>query len=347
MDARTKRQLRDLVMLVGIGAGAGVAYMPFISDVVTIGLALRFAAQGALIIVLVFGLEWLVATGPASESLRRAPFAVVFLAKTLMTTVSIVAAYGIGGVVLFPERFADETALHDLARDSVFALCVAAVLQLVLMVRSIVGGRVLSNIILGRYHRPLSEERVFMFLDVTGSTALAERLGGIGAYAMISRFFFDVAQETVRYGGETHEYIGDEVVVTWPLKRGLENASCLQCYFAICDRIESKAAIYAREFGMVPTFRVGLHGGPIVAGECGDDKHEIVYFGDTINTAARIQEACKELQRPLLISGDLLRQMDMPPGYEAISLGNVKLRGREKEIKLFTVERRATDHPIG
>lgn len=70
-----------------------------------------------------------------------------------------------------------------------------------------------------------------------------------------------------------------------------------------------KASLYRREFGLVPTFRVGLHGGPIVAGECGDDKREIVYFGDTINTTARIQEACKELGRPLLVSGELLREM--------------------------------------
>src|SRR3546814_12401672 len=51
-----------------------------------------------------------------------------------------------------------------------------------------------------------------------------------------------------------------------------------------------KAPLYQQEFGLVPGFRAGLHGGSIVAGECGDDKREIVYFGDTINTAARIQE---------------------------------------------------------
>lgn len=182
-----------------------------------------------------------------------------------------------------------------------------------------------------------------MFLDVSDSTALAERFGGIGAYAMISRFFFDVAQETARYGGETHEYIGDEVVVTWPLQRALKDARCLECYFAICDRMARKASLYEREFGLVPKFRAGLHGGPIVAGECGDDKREIVYFGDTINTAARIQEACKAFGRPLLVSGELLRQMNLQPRYTTISLGKAKLRGREKEVELFTVQR---DLPI-
>jgi class 3 adenylate cyclase len=333
-------------MLTGAGAAAGMAYMPFVSDVATVAQAARFAAQGVIIVLLVFGFEIFVAQGPASEKLRRAPFAVVFLVKALITTVLIAAAYGIGSVFLFPQRFAQETPVRDFARDMGYALLVSLALQFILMVRAVVGGRVLVNLILGRYHKPLREERVFMFLDVSGSTALAETLGGVGAYALISRFFFDVAQETANHGGETHEYIGDEVVVTWPMDRALEDARCLECYFAICDRMALKAQHYERDFGAVPGFRVGLHGGPIVAGECGDDKREIVYFGDTVNAAARIQEACKEFRRPLLVSGDLVRRMKLPPRYAATSLGPVRLRGLAKEIELFAVERQAAGHPI-
>jgi adenylate cyclase len=347
MEERTSKRLRDLTVAVFCGAAAGVAYMPFISEIATPVLALKFAVQGMLITLLVFGFEFFVAPGPMSEPVRRAPFAVVFLAKTVITTLLVVVAYGVGGLVLFPNRFATASALHDLARDTSFALAVAGVFQLLVMVRNLIGGRVLTNIVLGRYHRPLSEERIFMFVDVSGSTALAERAGAIGAYSMISRFFFDVAQETVRFAGETHAYIGDAVIVTWPLEHGLENARCLRCYFGICDRIETRSSLYERDFGVVPRFRVSLHGGPVVAGECGDDKRQIVYFGDTINTAARIQEACKEFERPLLLSRELISRMALLPGYSATSLGRAKLRGRENEVELFTVERLATPHHRG
>ena len=339
MEERTSKQLRDLTVLVGCGAAAGLIYMPVISETATPLLGLKFGVQGMLITLLVFGFEFFVAEGPMSEPLRRAPFAVVFLAKTVITTLLIVVAYGLGGLVLFPNRFATASALHDLARDTSFALGVAGVFQLLVMVRNLIGGRVLTNIVLGRYHRPLSEERIFMFVDVSGSTALAEKAGAIGAYSMISRFFFDVAQETVRFAGETHAYIGDAVIVTWPLQHGLENARCLRCYFGICDRIRAKSSLYQRDFGVVPRFRAGLHGGPVVAGECGDDKRQIVYFGDTINTAARIQEACKVFERPLLLSGELVGRMALLPGYSATSLGRAKLRGRRHEVELFTVER--------
>ena len=342
MNERTKSRLWQLAVLAGAGAVAGLAYMPFIADTPSVKEAVDFAIQGVLITSFIFGFEIFVAQGPASESLRRAPFAVALFAKALVTMALIILAYGIGGVFLFEDRFMGEAPVGDLVRDTAFALGIAITLQFVLMVRSVVGGRVLANIVLGRYHRPLAEQRIFMFLDVSGSTGLAERLGGVGAYAMISRFFFDVAQETARFGGETHEYIGDEVVVTWPLSGPADNARCLDCYFAICDRIEAKAAHYERDFGQVPGFRVGLHGGPIVAGECGDDKREIVYFGDTINTAARIQEACKDFDRRLLISDELLARIDLSPGYAAVPFGPIGLRGREKKIALSTVERGAS-----
>ena len=338
MDERTKNRLRQLAVLVIVGAAAGIAYMPFVADEVTTAQAIRFAAQGAIIVLLTFGFEFFVAQGPASEPLRQAPFVVVLISKSLITTTLIVIAYMIGGLLLFPDRFAENTAFRDLARDTGYALVVALWLQFLLLVRGLVGGRILTNIILGRYHKPLGENRIFMFLDVGGSTALAEKSGGVGAYAMISRFFFDVAQETARYGGDTHEYIGDEVVVTWPFESKRRNARCLECYFAIHERLKLKASSYERKFGLVPEFRASLHGGPIVAGECGDDKREIVYFGDTINTAARMQEKCKELRRKLVISGDLLRQMELRPNYSAASLGKVRLRGRKRPIELFDIE---------
>jgi adenylate cyclase len=247
---------------------------------------------------------------------------------------------------MFPERFEAESVGRDLARDTAFALAVAAVLQVMMMIRDVIGGRVLRNIVTGRYHQPLSEERVFMFLDVSRSTTMAVELGDVATYSLLSRFFFDVAQETVEFGGETHRYIGDEVVVTWPLDVGTQGGRCFRCYFAIRDRIASKAEFYQRRFGRVPDFRVGLHGGSVVAGECGDDKREIVYFGDTINTAARIQEACKSYEQPMLVSGDLLERMQLDDEYKIADIGKVQLRGREHETELFTVSRQQDEHDV-
>jgi len=157
MDERTKNRLRQLAVLVIVGAVAGIAYMPFVADDVTTAQAIRFAAQGAIIVMLTFGFELFVAQGPASERLRQAPFVVALISKSLITTALIVIAYVIGGLFLFPDRFDENTAYRDLARDTGFALVVALWLQFLLLVRGLVGGRVLTNIFLGRYHKPLGK----------------------------------------------------------------------------------------------------------------------------------------------------------------------------------------------
>src|SRR5690606_25120501 len=86
MRGRTARQIRLWAIMIVAGAIAGLAYMPFIGDALSVEQGLRFAAQGALISLLLFGFEIFVAQGAASESLRRAPFAVVFCTKALIST---------------------------------------------------------------------------------------------------------------------------------------------------------------------------------------------------------------------------------------------------------------------
>ena len=81
----------------------------------------------------------------------------------------------------------------------------------------LVGSRVLFNVALGRYRSPVREARVLMFLDLAGSTSLAESMGELRVQGLLTRFFFDIDAAIVAHGGEVHAYVGDEVIVTWPL----------------------------------------------------------------------------------------------------------------------------------
>jgi len=221
----------------------------------------------------------------------------------------------------------------------VFIFVLVTVIYIGVRIVGIIGARTLFNILTGRYHRPLREDRVFMFLDLAGSTALAQRLGDIGVQDLIGRFFFDISEPILESGGEIHRYIGDEVVVTWPLRQGAANLRSVRCYFAIVDLIAARATAYRRDHDAVPEFRAGIHGGPVVAAQCGDYKQEIVYFGDTVNTAARLQQQCKAFDCPLLVSDQLLARMAPGDEFEPRRLGRVRLRGREQETELFTIDR--------
>ena len=71
----------------------------------------------------------------------------------------------------------------------------------------------------------------------------------------------------------------------------------------------------------------------------GTVKKEIVFLGDTVNTAARIQNFCRETGDPILASATLLDRLALPPGIAKRSLGERRLRGKESEIALYALER--------
>ena len=155
----------------------------------------------------------------------------------------------------------------------------------------------LGHLFLGRYLRPVEEERLFMFLDLTSSTAIAERLGPLKFNAFKNDFFYDVAEPVLATRGEIYQYVGDEVVVTWRVKGGRPTGDALRCFFLIADQVEARRERYLKRYGVVPQFKAGLHGGAVVTSEIGDIKRDVVHSGDAVNTAARIEAQCHPLGR--------------------------------------------------
>ena len=201
-----------------------------------------------------------------------------------------------------------------------------------------IGQNVLFNFFTGKYHRPIEEERIFMFLDMKSSTTIAEKLGHINYFEMLKEYFSDLSDPIVEYGGEVYQYVGDEIIVSWEMQKGLKKGNCLKCFFAMKEALNSKSEKYKKGYGLCPTFKAGFHYGKVTAGEIGVLKKEIVFSGDVLNTTARIQGLCNTYNTDLIISGQLLEKLK--PEYEltARSLGEKELRGRDEVIELFTIK---------
>ena len=128
-----------------------------------------------------------------------------------------------------------------------------------------------------------------------------------------------------------HAYVGDEVVVSWPVSdKPARNARCIACFFAIEAKIARLAPDYEAEFGVAPAFRAGLHAGTVVVSECGDAKRQLAYFGDTMNVGARLCDYCKTINQRLVVSGDLLRLIGVIDDW-AVGEGElIAVRGRAR-----------------
>lgn len=200
------------------------------------------------------------------------------------------------------------------------------------------GQGVLNNFFTGKYHQPVEEERIFMFLDMKASTTIAENIGHVKYFEMLREYFADLTKPITNYSGEIYQYVGDEIVVSWKLSDGLRNNNCIQCYFAMEKEIKLNRKKYIEKFGLLPEFKAGLHVGKVTTGEIGVIKKEIIFTGDVLNTTSRIQGLCNSYRVNLLLSDQLVKKLKPEPLLEFKELGKSDLRGREERIDLFTVQ---------
>ena len=101
--------------------------------------------------------------------------------------------------------------------------------------------------------------------------------------------------------------------------------------------IEKNKDYYRSSYGLVPSFKAGIHSGNVVAGEIGIYKRDITFSGDVLNTASRIRSLCKEFDVELIASSELLRNLQSPDQFFIRQLGSIELRGKKKKIELSTL----------
>jgi adenylate cyclase len=336
----TRRRLSIWVAVTLVGAVVGALYSLGIGGDPKIGGSIGAAVGGG-----VMGFELFYVERPVGAWLRRLPLLAFIGATTLVwmaiIVVSLQAIPPLLGVAL-AERYAQGVESGEFLQDVGFSLVVTLFINAALRLRSLVGGRVLASFLSGRYRRPFEQERVFMFLDLAGSTTIAEGIGHIRYHSFLRAFLEDLEEPVLEHGGEVYQYVGDEVVVTWPMADRRSNGRCVACHFAIVDAIARSRRRYEARFGVVPAFRTGIHCGSVIAGEIGEHRKQIVFVGDVVNTASRVEAEARARGCDLVVSGALLAQVELPAGVQSRPLGAVRLKGKEGQVELFELVRPAT-----
>ena len=206
-----------------------------------------------------------------------------------------------------------------------------------LLVNDKYGPGVFRKFLLGRYFKPRREERIFMFLDLRSSTAIAEELGEEQYFSFLREVFQFATPAILKHQGEIYQYVGDEIVISWEMEKGLRNANCINAYFDIQELLNQRKSYFLNKYAAYPEFKAGVHQGHVMAGEIGVVKREIAYSGDVLNTAARIQSKCNEFGVNLLFSNNLMGRLSLG-NLVPQELGDIELRGKQERVKLFTLQ---------
>ena len=216
-----------------------------------------------------------------------------------------------------------------------YTLILTSAIAFVQQISQKMGQNVLWNFIIGRYRVPREEERIFMFLDINHSTTIAEKLGDIKFSNLINDIIFDLSQSILSTYGEIYRYVGDEMVVTWKIKKGLKNANCLRCFFQAKFSIRSNREKYIKTYGFLPSFSAGFHCGKVIVGEIGDVKSQISFFGDILYQTATIEKMCKQVDKDNLVSEALVKRISLPEIYNMKLVSSLK--HSQKSIDLYTI----------
>ena len=280
---------------------------------------------------------------------RKRTLGITFLLKLVVSLLTLTFLFGLVRFVLFEQLILpmvqqEKSPLSDASWRYTFYIflvyyfLMACVITFITQVNKKYGPGVLVPLLLGKYRQPKEEERIFMFMDLQSSTSIAEQLGHLQYSSFIRDSFMDINQVIGKHNAEIYQYVGDEIVLTWRMEEGLNNLSCIRFYFACGEQFANRAVYYEQQYGRLPFFKAGLHGGKITAVEIGEIKRDIAYHGDTINTAARIQGLCNTYQKSLLLSKGFTEVEGFNEQFSSVSLGMVTLKGRVEPVELVSVE---------
>ena len=190
------------------------------------------------------------------------------------------------------------------------------------------------------YAHEKEEYRTFMFLDLDYSTTLAETMGHMKYSRLLNQCFNDLSDLLLSYEADVYQYVGDAVILTWPTVEGQQQDEVADLYFAFREKLCRRAPFYQRTFGVVPTFKASVHSGMVSITRVGRHRKELAYHGDVLNTAARLLGMSSQLQKNLLVTSSVAKNISQHRLYEIHPVDTLLLRGKRKTTEVLEVTQR-------
>lgn len=175
-----------------------------------------------------------------------------------------------------------------------------------------------------------------VFCDLRGFTSISESLPPDGVVALLNTYYRVMSEVITRHEGAINQFVGDEIFVTFgaplPLRDSAEKAA--RCALAMRDRIQL-VNDSLQHIVSVPIYAgIGVHYGPVVAGNLGTDDHlSYSITGDTVNTAKRIESLAPPGQTSVLISDAACEQLRS--NAVRSPLAPISVKGKEKPVSLY------------
>ena len=185
----------------------------------------------------------------------------------------------------------------------------------------------------------IGEERyvVSMFVDMRGSTRMAETRLPFDIVFLINRFLEAASQAVIDAGGQPNQFVGDGLLALFGLHADPATA-CRQAMRAasmVAANVEYMNHEFASELQQPIQFGIGIHGGEVIIGDIGFRDHTVfTALGDPVNVAARLQDLTKTLNCTVVVSEEVCGKAGVAP--DRLARTEVSIRGRYQAMTVYT-----------
>lgn len=156
---------------------------------------------------------------------------------------------------------------------------------------------------------PRTQDAAVLFVDIVNFTATAEGMAPERVIALLRSFHRRMCKVVFAHHGTIDKYIGDAVMATFgtPQPGPTDAANALHCARDMLTEIERWNAKRAGRGAPPVRIGIGIHYGPVVAGNIGDERRlEFTVIGDVVNVASRLERLTREHNAPIIVSGEFI-----------------------------------------
>ena len=186
----------------------------------------------------------------------------------------------------------------------------------------------------------IGQERylVSMFVDMRGSTKMAEKRLPFDTVFIVNRFLGAVSQAVLESGGMPNQFVGDGMLALFGLTVSKREAcrQALRAAALISANVEELNKFLSHDLREPIRFGIGIHGGEVIVGDIGYRDHMVfTALGDPVNVAARLQDMTKALSSEVVISDEVRATAGL--AADALPQQEVPIRGRNEPMIVRSV----------
>ena len=187
------------------------------------------------------------------------------------------------------------------------------------------------------------------FTDISSYSTIIEHMSPEMVVKFLNEYFSAMHDVIDKYKGQIVNYIGDSVMVVFGAPKKVEDHEIMsvKCAVEMREKLDKLNKIWdEKEFSRFwknhgiekITARTGIHTGSVIAGNIGSDRMlQYSTIGDTVNVASRLEQANKEFESDIDFSHEIYNALNQKLYSKAIFLGEIKLKGREKPTKVYSI----------